>query len=45
MKNYFVAAALIICLGLMVTLTGCNTISGMGEDIQAMGRGISGAAD
>lgn len=26
-------------------LAGCNTVEGLGEDIQTMGRGLSGAAD
>jgi predicted small secreted protein len=34
-------------LGLLVAsigLTGCNTVRGMGEDVEAAGSGMSGAA-
>jgi predicted small secreted protein len=35
-------------LGLLVAsvgLTGCNTVRGMGEDVEAAGSGMSGAAE
>jgi predicted small secreted protein len=35
-------------LGLLVTsmgLTGCNTMRGMGEDVEAAGSGLSGTAE
>jgi predicted small secreted protein len=44
-KHYSVA--LWAFLGLLVvsmSLTGCNTVRGMGEDVEAAGSGMSGAA-
>jgi entericidin B len=32
-------------LGLLLVTTGCNTIRGMGEDVEAAGSGISGTAE
>lgn len=35
-------------LGLLVAsvgLTGCNTVRGMGKDVEAAGSGVSGAAE
>jgi predicted small secreted protein len=34
----------IVLLGLLCTLFGCNTIRGMGEDIAVVGNGLAGAA-
>jgi predicted small secreted protein len=31
---------LLLAIAFLATLAGCNTIRGMGEDIQALGRGI-----
>jgi predicted small secreted protein len=31
---------LLLAIVLMVALVGCNTFRGMGEDIQALGKGI-----
>lgn len=45
MKKYFALVGLVLCLGLIVNITGCNTVAGIGEDIQSMGRGLSGAAE
>ncbi|MFG0328592.1 MAG: entericidin A/B family lipoprotein [Phycisphaerales bacterium] len=35
---------LILLLGGCWALTGCNTVEGVGEDIEAGGRAISGAS-
>jgi len=32
-------------LAALPLLAGCNTIAGMGEDVEALGRSVSGAAD
>jgi entericidin B len=32
-------------LSLLLVTTGCNTMRGMGEDIQAAGSGIAGTAE
>jgi entericidin B len=32
-------------LSLLLVTTGCNTVRGMGEDIEAAGSGISGTAE
>jgi len=32
-------------LSLLLVTTGCNTIRGMGEDVEAAGSGISGTAE
>ena len=32
-------------LSLLLVTTGCNTMRGMGEDIEAAGSGISGTAE
>ena len=39
--------ALLIIGGLWITTTlaGCNTVEGMGEDVEDIGEGISGAAE
>ena len=37
-----IVAGLAICAA---TLAGCNTVAGLGRDMQAAGRGISHAAD
>jgi predicted small secreted protein len=35
----------IASLASIVTLSGCNTVEGAGEDVQSVGRGIEGAAE
>ncbi|RJP57347.1 MAG: entericidin, EcnA/B family [Candidatus Auribacter fodinae] len=46
MKKVILSLSLILflCAGIAF-ISGCNTVAGMGQDIQTMGRGISGAAD
>jgi entericidin B len=39
------ALAALVAVVLSLSLTACNTARGVGEDIQAGGRAISGAAD
>ena len=34
--------ALVLLLCASATLTGCNTISGFGRDVEAVGGGVSG---
>jgi len=36
-------ARAVLAIVLLVALAGCNTVRGMGEDIQALGRGIQKA--
>lgn len=40
---------LLLCLGLLtaafLALSGCNTVEGVGKDIEATGSGLSNAAD
>lgn len=36
---------LVVGLALLATLMACNTVAGVGEDINAAGRGISRTAD
>lgn len=36
---------LLLALGLAATLTACNTIKGIGEDVQSVGETVSDAAD
>jgi predicted small secreted protein len=31
--------------GMLVTLGGCNTVAGMGQDVSAAGQGVTKAAD
>ncbi|AOJ71090.1 entericidin [Burkholderia sp. MSMB617WGS] len=38
-------AALLALTGFVLGLAGCNTVAGMGEDINAAGRAIKRAAD
>jgi predicted small secreted protein len=42
-------AKLMVTFGLLIVaplaLTGCNTMSGAGEDIQALGRGVENSAE
>ena len=45
MKRFFTVIGLVLSIGLIVTITGCNTVAGIGEDIQSMGRGLTGAAN
>lgn len=40
MKN-----SLFVLLAALVALSACNTVKGMGEDIEAAGETISGTAD
>lgn len=35
----------ILALGLLLMTSGCNTMRGMGEDVEAAGSGMSGAAE
>ncbi len=42
MKRYLIALAMIISLALT---TGCNTMSGIGKDIEQAGDAIKNAAD
>jgi len=32
-------------LGLLITLSACNTIAGAGRDVTSAGRAVTGAAD
>lgn len=42
MKKFLVA----LMLGMFVTaLAGCNTVEGLGEDVEDLGEGIQDAAD
>jgi predicted small secreted protein len=34
-----------LALGVMVALSGCNTITGMGKDMQSVGHGVERAAE
>ncbi|ACR31249.1 entericidin A/B family lipoprotein [Burkholderia glumae] len=38
-------AALVALAGMVLGLAACNTVAGMGEDINAAGRAITRAAD
>jgi predicted small secreted protein len=38
-------AALMVAVGAGLSLSGCNTVEGAGEDIQDLGSGIEDAAD
>lgn len=45
-SNCFRAAALLLVAALFMTFTvGCNTVEGVGEDIEAGGDAIEDAAD
>jgi predicted small secreted protein len=35
----------LLILGAMVTLTGCNTVSGLGRDVESAGDAVSDTAD
>lgn len=35
----------ILAFGLLLMTSGCNTMRGMGEDVEAAGSGMSGAAE
>ena len=37
--------SLALALGLALSLTACNTIAGIGEDVQSIGETVSDAAD
>ena len=37
--------ALVLAAAPLVMLSGCHTVQGVGEDIEAAGQGISGAAE
>lgn len=41
MRSLFTAAALSLCLPV---LAGCNTVAGLGEDVEAVGNGVTRAA-
>lgn len=43
-KSFFGILALIGGLGAMGTLSACNTVEGVGEDVSAAGRGVSRGA-
>lgn len=43
MRNFLILAALL--LGTPSLLTACNTVEGVGKDIQGLGNAISGSAD
>lgn len=36
---------LVLIIGLLLTLAACNTVSGIGQDIEAAGDAISGTAE
>ncbi len=44
-KKFLRVAALLAAFGAGLALSACNTIEGMGEDISALGRGMSRGAD
>jgi predicted small secreted protein len=35
----------LVVLGLLITLSACNTIAGAGRDVTSAGRAVTGAAD
>lgn len=46
MKRYLIPACIALLIGFAVcSMSGCNTMEGLGKDVQTLGRGISGAAD
>lgn len=38
-------ARVLVLLGLMLGLVGCNTMSGIGQDVDAAGEAITGTAE
>lgn len=38
-------AALLACLAMLLVLTGCNTVAGVGKDVQQAGDAIERAAN
>ncbi len=44
MKNIIVGLLLLCLLSISIFLGGCNTVRGMGEDIEAGGEAIQNAA-
>jgi entericidin B len=36
---------LLVLLGLLLAVAGCNTISGIGQDVEAAGEAITGTAE
>lgn len=43
-RKFIIGTWLLLCLG-GLTLTGCHTVEGAGEDIQGAGRAIERAAE
>jgi len=35
---------MLVLLGALLSMTGCNTVHGVGKDVQAVGQGVSDAA-
>lgn len=44
-KTFLAFAVAIACLTFTFQMTGCNTVEGAGEDVEAAGEGIQDAAD
>ena len=40
MKKLYI---MLVLLGALLSMTGCNTVRGMGEDVKAVGDGVSDA--
>ena len=40
MRGYIMATALLLLLLAMFAMTGCNTVEGMGRDLQGAGQAI-----
>ena len=36
---------MLVLVGALLSMTGCNTIHGMGKDVQAVGTGVGNATD
>lgn len=39
------AIAMVLCTAVLGFLAGCNTVEGLGQDVQAGGRAVERAAD
>lgn len=44
-KLFVVFAVAFACLTFTFQMTGCNTVEGAGEDVEAIGEGVQDAAD
>jgi len=45
MKKLYTLSVMLVLMGALLSVTGCNTMRGIGQDVEAVGESVEDAAD